>query len=241
MNKNVLVTGATGAIGFEIAKVFQDNGYNVFVTGRKQEKLDKIKDIFSGASCCNLSDNRVCNELIEQVEKTLGSVDILINNAGEYIWAEIENTTDEQISSLLKINFEVPYKLSKLVVTNMQRNKWGRIINIGSISGAVGEANATLYSATKSALIGFTKSLALEKADKGITVNIINPGWVDTELTKNALCDESFTIEETLDMIPQRRFITPQEVAECALYLASESAKGITGQYINLCAGLSIG
>ena len=241
MTRNVLVTGATGAIGFAIAKKFKDNGFNVFVTGRSCEKMARLDNMFDGYFCCNLSDDNACCAHFDEAKKQLGQIDILVNNAGEYLWAEIENTADEQISSMIKINFEVPYRLSKIFVKQMQENYWGRIINIGSISGAVGEANATLYSATKSALIGLTKSLALEKADKNITVNIINPGWVDTELTRDALSEDAFTVEETLDMIPQRRFITPEEIADCALYLASDAARGITGQYINLCAGLSIG
>ena len=241
MTRNVLITGATGSIGFAIAKKFKEQGYKVCAIGRNLQKIEKIKNNFDYHYCSDLTQEGACDELFNVVKNEFGNIDILINNAGSYIWAPIEKTIDEEISSLIKLNFEVPYRLTKLVIPDMQKNSWGRIINIGSISGAVGEANATLYSGTKSALIGFTKALALEKADKGITANIINPGWVNSELTENALNDDSFTIEETLEMIPQRRFIEPIEIAECALYLASDKAKGITGQYINLCAGLSIG
>ena len=123
----------------------------------------------------------------------------------------------------------------------MKRNNWGRIINIGSISGVVGEANASLYSMTKSAFLGFSKALALELATDNITVNTINPGWVETELTENAIEESDFTIEEELEMIPQRRFIQPDEIANLVNYLISENAKGMTGQSISLCAGLSAG
>ena len=142
---------------------------------------------------------------------------------------------------MTKINFEIPYLLCSEFVRGMKEKNFGRIINIGSISGAVGEANATLYSATKSALSGLTKSLALEVAENNVTVNIINPGWVDTELTHKALENDEKLLNETLDMIPQRRFIEPDEIASLALWLTSDGARGVTGQYINMCAGLSIG
>ena len=121
----------------------------------------------------------------------------------------------------------------------MKKKNWGRIINIGSISGMVGEANATLYSATKSALSGFTKALALEVAQNNITVNQINPGWVNTPLANDALNEEEK--QEIIDVTPQKRFIEPIEIAKLCEYLISDNAKGITGQNINLCAGLSIG
>ena len=121
----------------------------------------------------------------------------------------------------------------------MKKNRWGRIVNIGSISAMVGEANASLYSATKAALSGLTRALALEAAPYGITVNQINPGWVDTPLTQKSLnADEK---KEVIDVTPQKRFISPAEIARLVQYLISDDAKGLTGQNINLCAGLSIG
>ena len=144
-------------------------------------------------------------------------------------------TTKSNIEKSLNLNLLVPYQLCTLVVPEMKKNKWGRIINIGSISGAVGEANASLYSAGKAGLIGLTKSLALELAEYGITVNVINPGWVKTNLIADI--DE----QEQLEMIPQKRWIEPQEIADLAKYLISDSAQGITGQSLNLCCGLSLG
>ena len=123
----------------------------------------------------------------------------------------------------------------------MKQQKWGRIVNIGSISGVVGEANASLYSMTKSAFTGLTKSLALELAQDNITINTINPGWVETELAQNAVDNSDFTYQEELEMIPQRRFICPDEIANLVKYMVSEDAKGMTGQSVSLCAGLSAG
>jgi NAD(P)-dependent dehydrogenase (short-subunit alcohol dehydrogenase family) len=112
---------------------------------------------------------------------------------------------------------------------------------MGSISGAVGESNASIYSAGKAGLIGLTKSLALELAEYGITVNVINPGWVKTNLTDECIKSGNIDEQEELEMIPQKRWIEPKEVADLAQYLISESAQGITGQSLNLCGGLSLG
>jgi len=123
----------------------------------------------------------------------------------------------------------------------MKTKGFGRIINIGSISGVMGEADASLYSASKSGLIGATKALALELAEFGITVNTINPGWVDTDLGNFSANEGEFTKEEIVECIPQRRFVEPSEIAGMVRYLISDRAKGVTGQSINLCAGLTCG
>ena len=123
----------------------------------------------------------------------------------------------------------------------MKKQKWGRVINIGSISGVMGEANASLYSMTKASLIGMTKALALELALDDITVNVINPGWVDTDLINNENLEEDFSKDEIIETIPQRRFVKPSEIASTIEYLISDNAKTITGQSINICAGLSLG
>jgi len=242
-SKTALITGSSAGIGAEIALQLSNCGYDVFLTGRNTERLknhaDKVKA--KGFFVGNLEDISVCKELFSTAEKTLGRIDILINNAGEYIWSPVEKTSDESIEKLFKINLQAAYILCKLAVPGMKTRRWGRIINIGSISGSVGEANASLYSASKAGLIGLTKALALELAEYNITTNIINPGWVKTEL-----CDKVFECEildesEQLDMIPQKRFIHPSEVAAMVKYLVSEEAKGVTGQSLNLCAGLSLG
>ena len=119
----------------------------------------------------------------------------------------------------------------------MKKQKWGRIINIGSISGIMGEANASIYSGSKSALIGFTKAIALETAQYNITANLINPGWVKTDMGIDSIEESDFPIE----LIPQKRFVETYEIAKLILYLISNDAKGITGQSINLCAGLTCG
>lgn len=231
---NILVTGSTRGIGKVIAEELCSLG-DVYITGRNEELLKSANAC--GYCVCDLScDPDKLAEFIREKQ-----IDILVNNAGEYIYGGIDTMTSEQIESICATNLIAPMKLISACVPYMKSQKFGRIINIGSISGVMGEAYASLYSATKSGLIGLTKALALELAEYNITVNTINPGWVDTELGNASIDDSEFSKEEILDSIPQRRFVEPLEVANLVKYLVSHQAKGITGQSINLCAGLSVG
>ena len=234
--KNVLITGASRGIGKSIAKELSFD-YNVFATARNEELLKEL-NVTDYCVCDFLKDDDISN-LIEFVKQN--NIDILINNAGDYIYSKIDEVKEEQVSSIFKINSITPIVLSSAVVPYMKSQKWGRIINIGSISGVMGEACASCYSATKASLIGFSKALALELASDNITVNTINPGWVDTQLGEKSIEDSEFSPEEIMESIPQKRFVEPVEVANLVKYLISEEAKGITGQSINLCAGLSVG
>ncbi len=239
MNKNMLITGSSRGIGLVTAKYFAEK-FNVFITGRNEEQLKKLctENNFAGYCAIDLTVDNAAKILFDTLNK---DIDILINNAGCYVYSNVENTKHEDIIQSIKLNTIASYELIKYYVVNMKRQKYGRIINIGSISGVMGEANASLYSLTKSSLIGMTKALALELAQSNVTVNVINPGWVDTELIENESLNDEFTKDEILETIPQRRFVTPQEIASLCDYLISDSAKGITGQSINICAGLSLG
>ncbi len=223
----MLITGATKGIGKAIYEELQKLG-TVHTASR------------SSASCvCDLSTIEGMEKLGKYIQEN--KIDILINNAGEYIYSPIEVVGVNEIEHITRLNFEAPLYLISKAVPHMKEQKFGRIINIGSISGVLGEANASLYSATKSGLIGAAKALALELAEYGITVNTINPGWVDTELGNSSAEDGEFTKEEIVECIPQRRFVEPREIAGMVKYLISEEAKGVTGQSINLCAGLTCG
>lgn len=234
--KNVLVTGASKGIGKCIAQELSKS-FNVFVTARTEKALKELNVM--GYYICDLEKSTDLAKLKEFIIEN--KIDILVNNAGEYIYNPIENMDYSHISEIFKINSIAPAFLSSAVVPYMKSQKWGRIVNIGSISGVMGEAFASMYSATKASLIGMTKALALELASENITVNTINPGWVDTELGKGSIEDSEFSEDEILECIPQRRFVEPIEVANLVKYLISEEAKGLTGQAINLCAGLSVG
>ena len=242
-NKTVLVTGASRGIGRAAASVLCREGYNVFICARNREFLVNLAEDIKAQGCFVIGfiTDGACNKIVVEIVESAGSIDILVNNAGDYVYSPVENTEDSDIDRLLNLNIKVPYLLSKYAVRYMKKNNWGRIINIGSISGVVGEANASLYSMTKSSFIGLTKALGLELAEYNITVNTVNPGWVQTELAHDAVEQSDFSYEEELDMIPQKRFIQPDEIAQLVKYLASDDAKGMTAQCISLCAGLSAG
>ena len=231
---NILVTGASKGIGNAIANELQNIG-EVFVTGRNEKALAE----------CNAKDFCICdlskdiNILADFIKKN--DIDVLVNNAGEYIYSELENMNITDIQRLYQTNLVAPAYLTSKAIPNMKSKKWGRIITIGSIAGVMGDAYASIYSSSKAGLIGLTKALALELAEHNITVNTINPGWVETELGMASIDDSEFSREEIIETIPQRRFVKPEEVAKLCKYLISEDAKGITGQSINLCAGLSVG
>lgn len=233
---NILVTGASRGIGKTIAKSLQSCG-NVYVTARNEEKLKEFGNEMYFV--CDLSKEEDLLKLGDFTQEK--KIDILVNNAGEYTYCGIEDTEISKLNEMLSINLKAPIYLMHSAIPHMKKNKFGRVINIGSISGVMGEAYASMYSATKAGLIGLSKATGLELAEFGITVNTINPGWVDTELGKSSIEDSEFSEEEILESIPQRRFVKPEEIAGLVKYLISEEAKGITGQSINICAGLSVG
>lgn len=233
---NILVTGASKGIGKVIAQELKPLG-NVYVTARNEDALKSLN--CAGYFLCDLSKADELTKLGEFVKEK--EIDVLVNNAGEYIYSSVGDTKIEELEHIMAINLKAPIYLASCVVPNMKKKNWGRIINIGSISGVMGEANACMYSATKAGLVGFAKATGLELAEFGITVNTINPGWVDTELGKSSIEDSEFTQEEIISCVPQRRFVKPEEVAGLVKYLITDNAKGVTGQSINLCAGLSVG
>ena len=241
---NILVTGASKGIGKVIAEYLlsshserSEESHKIYITARNEELLKQVK--CSGYFVCDLANENDLIKLGDFIEEK--QIDVLVNNAGEYIYSSVDEIEIEKLNHILDVNLKAPIYLMSRVIPNMKNKKFGRVVNIGSISGVMGEANACLYSATKAGLIGLTKSTALELAEFGITVNTINPGWVDTELGNASIEDSEFSKEEILDCIPQRRFVTPVEVAGMVEYLISDKAKGVTGQSINLCAGLSVG
>lgn len=236
---NILVTGATRGIGKAITErlgVNIDVNNKIFASGRNEDLLR----CYENYCVCDLATLEGMQKLGEYIQQN--KIDVLVNNAGEYLYTPaLEGFDINKLEHITRLNLEAPLYLASKAVPYMKEQGFGRIINIGSISGVMGEANASLYSATKAGLIGATKALALELAEYGITVNTINPGWVDTDLGNSSCNDSDFSKEEIIECIPQRRFVAPSEVAGLVKYLISEEAKGVTGQSINLCAGLSVG
>ena len=227
---NILVTGASKGIGECIAHNLDGE---IFAVGRCEERLKQYKNYLV---CDFEKDIEKLGLYIEE-----NKIDVVINNAGEYIYKETDQITMPEIERITRVNLEVPMYIISKALPYMKSKNWGRIINIGSISGVMGEAGACIYSASKSGLIGMTKAIALEIAQYGITINTINPGWVETDLGNSSVEESEFSKEEVVECIPQKRFVEPVEIAGMVKYLISDTAKGVTGQSINLCAGLSVG
>ena len=227
---NILITGASKGIGECIAHNLDGN---IFAVGRCEERLKQYNNYLV---CDFEKDIEILGEYIEE-----NKIDVVINNAGEYIYKETDQITMPEIERITRVNLEVPMYIISKALPYMKSKNWGRIINIGSISGVMGEAGACIYSASKSGLIGMTKAIALEIAQYGITINTINPGWVETDLGNSSVEESEFSKEEVVECIPQKRFVEPVEIAGMVKYLISDTAKGVTGQSINLCAGLSVG
>lgn len=266
--KNALVTGASRGIGRAIALELAALGARTALVARSSSLLEslakEINDKNSGDAIyksLDIEKDSFALELAKWLKAEGFHVDVLVNNAGiystDYIplehadgWEVSDPGNDDIWKRTMAVNLNAPYILAKVFAPAMIERKWGRIINISSISGQKAEAYGTAYSASKFGLIGVTQSLALELARHGITVNSVCPGWVETDMAQEQINDPEWcrlndiNPEESLDIarlsVPQMRLIQPDEVAGLVGYLCSDRAKGITGQAINICGGLSI-
>lgn len=250
-DKIVLVTGGSGGLGAALACGFARQGYRVVITARRQEKLQELADAMTQegaqmlAIACDVTDREQVRNLGADVAQRWGAVQILINNAGIARAVSFSDMLDEQWDEILDTNLTGAYNCCKVFLPGMIRSKWGRIINIASTTAKVGYSHVTAYTASKHGLLGLTRSLALETARQGITVNAICPGYVDDERThENARAMAEKTgkrVEEILKVFaasaPQNRLIEPEEVASLALLMASEKLRGMTGQAVNVDGG----
>jgi 3-hydroxybutyrate dehydrogenase len=247
--KRALVTGGGRGIGRAIVQALLTAGANVLACGRGAPALESLKSELNGRcqiATCDVRDEAAIADLVSNA----GAVDILVNNAGVYKTQALQGHPLDLWNEILTTNLTGPMLVSRAVLDGMIERKWGRIINVSSISGKTGEIWGSAYSASKFGLIGLTQSLALEVAQHNITVNAVCPGWVKTELAVDQLNDPNWcklnsttpeqSMADAIDAVPQMRFIEAQEVAQLVVYLASEAAKGITGQSINICGGLSL-
>ena len=188
---NILITGASRGIGKAIAERLIKDGHSIFATARNEFSLKHYQNY----CVCDLATNDGILKLGNYIAEH--NIDVLINNAGEYIETPMTAALKlEELDHCTKLNLQAPLYLISRVIPSMKENKVGRIVNIGSISGVMGEAYASVYSATKAGLIGATKALALELAEFGITVNTINPGWVETDLGNESINNGELTKEE---------------------------------------------
>lgn len=249
--KVVLVTGGGRGIGRAIALAFAAQGDHVAVTGRTRSYLDRVADEIRrlGASAlplaCDVTRRQEVEALRAEIEGRFGAVQILVNSAGmapAVAFLEMEDGLWEEV---FKVNLTGTYYCCKVFLPGMIACGWGRIINIASTVAKVAYSHISAYAASKHAVLGLTRALAVEMARKGVTVNAICPGYVETEMTlSNARSMAEKTgksVEEILGLFkktsPQGRLIDPKEVADLALMLASTGAGGITGQAINVDGG----
>lgn len=239
-NKTALVTGASGGIGEAIASALHKQGAKVCITGTSDAKLTRINEKSSmsySQITCNLKQREDLKTLISKVEKKIGGIDILVNNAGITNDQLAMRMSEEMWDDVLETNLYSSFYLSKSVMRNMMKKKFGRIIQISSVVGFTGNPGQSNYVASKAALVGMTKSLALEVASRNITVNCIAPGFIKTAMTDALNEEQKNTL---LEKIPSRKFGLPEDIAAAAVYLASDEASYINGSTIHLNGGLAM-
>jgi NAD(P)-dependent dehydrogenase (short-subunit alcohol dehydrogenase family) len=251
-NRITLITGGGRGIGRAIAFAFAREGARVAVVARTEQEVARVAGevrdeckVETMHAICDVSDGESIARAFANVEKHLGVVDILVNNAGVAESAPLVKTSDELWQRHLSINLSGTFYCMRAALPQMIERGWGRIINIASIAGKIGAPYIAAYTASKHGVLGLTRTVALEVATKGVTVNAICPGYVDTAMTTRALetieaktgKSAADSLEAIKRMNPQNRLVTSEEVAALALLLASEEGRGINGQAINVDGG----
>ncbi|EIE52008.1 3-oxoacyl-ACP synthase [Salipiger aestuarii] len=238
--KCALVTGASGGIGGEIARALHAAGATVGLSGTRGAPLEALAAELGERAFvlpCNLSDPEAVSALPKQAIAAMGAVDILVNNAGINRDNLIMRMSDDDWQSVIDVNLTATFKLCKGVLRGMMKARWGRIVNISSIVGATGNPGQGNYAASKAGMIGMSKSLAFEVASRGITVNAVAPGFIETAMT-DKLNDEQKT--GILGQIPSGRMGSAQEIAAAVLYLASPEAGYVTGSTLHVNGGMAM-
>ncbi|MGJ3233203.1 MAG: 3-oxoacyl-[acyl-carrier-protein] reductase [Oceanicaulis sp.] len=238
--KKALVTGATGGLGSEIARKLHAAGAAVAISGTREEKLkDLAGELGERVEICpaNLSDSDAVDALPKQAGEALGGLDILISNAGVTRDQLLMRMKDEDWETVIKVNLEAHYRLSKACLRGMMKQRFGRIIGITSVVGVTGNPGQTNYAASKAGMIGFTKALAQEVASRGVTANCVAPGFIESPMTDALSEDQKKLI---LGTIPAGKLGTGADIAHACLYLASEEAGYVTGQTLHVNGGMAM-
>ena len=236
-NKKILITGATGGIGKALVKKFTSLEGNVLATGTKNEKLDLLKKEFPEINILkfDISEHSKIEEFIENVNSQLTSLDVVVNNAGIALDNLSLRMKDEEWQKVIDINLTSTFLLCKYAIKKMLKNKYGRIVNITSIVGHTGNIGQANYAASKSGMIGMTKSLAIEYAKKNITLNCVSPGFIQSNMTDKIL--ESIKAVLT-SKIPMSKLGSGEDVANTVAFLSSDAASYITGETIHVNGGM---
>ncbi|MCW0181740.1 3-oxoacyl-[acyl-carrier-protein] reductase [Zavarzinia sp.] len=239
--KAALVTGASGGIGAAIARALHGAGATVGLSGRKVEALESLAAELGGERVQvlpgELGDAAQIEALAEKAESALGQVDILVNNAGLTRDMLFMRLSDEMWDEVIAVNLTGTFRLTRAISKGMMRRRYGRIISVTSVVGAMGNAGQANYAASKAGLVGMSKSLAQEIATRNVTVNCVAPGFIATAMT-DVLNDK--IKEATLAKIPANRFGKPEDVAAAVAFLASGEAGYITGQTIHVNGGMAM-
>lgn len=238
--KTALVTGASGGIGAEIARAMHSQGARVVLSGTRVEPLEALAQELAGALVVpsNLGEPDAPAQLLANSETALGKgVDIVVNNAGITRDMLAMRLKDEDWDAVVNVNLTASFKLAKAALRGMMRQKWGRIIGISSVVGITGNPGQANYAASKAGMIGYTKALAREVASRGITVNTVAPGYIDTAMT-DFLSDADR--EKLTAAIPCGYTGKPSDVAAAVIYLASQEASYVTGQTLSVNGGMAM-
>ena len=236
MNKIVLVTGASRGIGLEAAKHFSEDGYMVIGSSRNDFNLGRL---IGDDSAMSIQLDLMSKESIKSVFADLKSKDllpsVLVNNAGITKDQLFLRMKDEDWDDVIETNLNGLFRVTKAFIKPMVKNKFGRVINISSVAGLMGNSGQVNYASSKSAMVGFSKSLAKELGSRNITSNVVAPGFIETDMTTFLDDDEKAKLSNN---IPMNRFGTVEDVAKCIVFLASDKANYITGQTISVDGGL---
>lgn len=236
--KTALVTGASRGIGKAIAEQLVAHGATVIGTATSDNGADNISAYLGDKGkgyALNVTDNDSISNLFDAIKADFGGIDILVNNAGITRDNLMMRMKDAEWDDIISTNLNSLFKISKAVLRPMMKNRNGRIINIGSVVGSMGNAGQVNYATSKAGLLGFTKSLAKEVASRGITVNAIAPGFIDTDMTKELTDEQKQAI---FSQVPANRLGQPEEIAATVAFLASDAAAYINGETIHVNGGM---
>ena len=243
-NKLAIITGGGSGIGFAIAEKFVQNNIRIVIVGRDKQKLDDAKNKL-GELCdsfsFDLNDLEGIPGLVQSIVGEHGPIDILVNNAGINLKKEFTEVTDEEFQKIITTNVTAAFSLSREVVKHMLQNGKGCIVNISSMASQYGIPKVIAYTASKSAIEGMTRAMAVELSPKGIRVNCIAPGFIATDMSAKALNNDPERKNKVLGRTPMGELGQPADVGDAALFLATESSKYITGVVLPVDGGNSIG